>query len=486
MRNRWKLIAFFCAVLMISAAVSVVLVVKQHRQNRQIQTTLVPLVNTSSFSELTTELPNIANQAPTAAEPISQSAVDSQIDEIGSSAAQPLAAGGQMCIVRTAFADTWSADPNDATFIPTLTPLPAGTLDFVTGQSQVYDADLKDWRYFFRLSSGRKVRSDAVELLSSPTPQSNTIRVQSSAAQNGALQIALKMDWNVPFDFSTQPQSFYEGNSEHFNVASFDATQIVFTFHYTTAASGSLSTVGSDVISAAGWQIDQAQKSASLILALREKGRYYGYRIERRDDGLTILTIRSRPKSLSGSVIVLDPGHGGKDSGALGFSGGVKESQLNFALAVAAKNELERRGAVVYLTRYDDTYYTLEERKAYARAVNPDLFLSIHCNAAENPERHGTAVYYYRPMSQPLANSIYTQLLSVFQNQFYAGSAKAASSAEGQIFHPFSVTRLEECPSVLIETGFITNNEECMLLLNANNRDKVAAAIANGIEAYLR
>ena len=87
-------------------------------------------------------------------------------------------------------------------------------------------------------------------------------------------------------------------------------------------------------------------------------------------------------------------------------------------------------------------------------------------------------------MSFPLASALYTNLLSVFRNSFYAGSSKASGAGEGVVFHPFSVTRLEECPSVLIETGFITNNEECMLLLDAANRDKLAEAVAAGLQQY--
>ena len=87
-------------------------------------------------------------------------------------------------------------------------------------------------------------------------------------------------------------------------------------------------------------------------------------------------------------------------------------------------------------------------------------------------------------MSFPLASALYEKLLSVFQNSFYAGSSKRSGAGEGVIFHPFSVTRLEECPSVLIETGFITNNEECMLLLDAANRDKLAEAVAAGLQQY--
>ena len=159
---------------------------------------------------------------------------------------------------------------------------------------------------------------------------------------------------------------------------------------------------------------------------------------------------------------------------------------MNFALSVATKNELEKRGARVLLTRTGDSDITLEERKAYARNNNADLFLSIHCNASVNTSKFGTSVYYYRPFSQPLASSVYEKMAALFRNDFYASdSDKASSCALGTIYNPFSVTRLEECPSVLIETAFITNETECRLMLEASNREKIARAISDGIENYL-
>ena len=120
-----------------------------------------------------------------------------------------------------------------------------------------------------------------------------------------------------------------------------------------------------------------------------------------------------------------------------------------------------------------------------ARQANPDVYISIHCNAAGNKARFGTSAYYFRPMSQPLAQCIYQQILSVYQNSLYASDGYRRSKVgEGANFHPFSVTRLEECPSILIETGYVTNDQECALLLDAGNRDKIAAAICDGIADY--
>lgn len=399
----------------------------------------------------------------------------------------PLPTGRQFCVIASPFADTWSGVATDDTFTPMCTTLVQGTIDYITGMSRVYDEEEEEWRDFYLLASGRKVRTDAVQFLAPDANfGDNAITVLSSGSENGTLSIRLHCLWQSPYSFEFSGQNYYTKNKKHFYINSFTADKIQFTFYHTTKAEGIVDTSGSTVVSDAYWTVDAQNKTASLTMPLRSVGQYYGYSMRRDTDGTLVLSIKRKPVGISGSRVMLDPGHGGKDSGALGFGGAVYESQVNFALAVATKQALERRGATVLFTRIDDVYLTLEERKQIARAANPDVYISIHCNAAENKARYGTSTYYFRPLSQPLAASVYQNLLSVYQNDLYAGDAVRRSKVgENANFHAFSVTRLEECPSILIETGYVTNDTECMLLLNAANRDKLGEAIAAGVAAYL-
>ena len=400
---------------------------------------------------------------------------------------QPLPTGRQFCMIVSPFADTWSGQASDDTFTPMCTTLVQGTVDYITGQSRVFDAEENEWRDFYLLASGRKVRTDAVQLLSADTNYGdNHVKVVSSETKNGDLQIVLRCDWNVPYTFEFSGQDYYTKNNKHYHINAFTADKIQFTFYHTTVADGSVNITDSSIVTNAYWTVDSKNKTASLTMPLRKIGGYYGYTMQRNADGTLTLTVKKKPAGISGARVMLDPGHGGKDSGALGYGGAVYESQVNFALAVAAKQALERRGAIVLFTRTDDVYYTLEERKNMARQANPDVFVSIHCNAAENKTRFGTSTYYFRPMSQPLAQCIYQQILSVYQNALYVSDGYRRNKVgEGANFHPFSVTRLEECPSILIETGYVTNDEECALLLNADHRARIGEAIAAGIADYL-
>ena len=402
-----------------------------------------------------------------------------------STTAQPYT-GNQMCVVTADYADTWPPATNDDSFVPYYTPLVKGTIDYVTGQSRLYDSEEGITRDFYSLASGRRVLTKDVRLVSYVNQGENRISVASCGEKNGDLEVKLSMNWEVPYSFSFGPQAYYSANSKKYNVNSFTARFIQFTFYYTSSASGSVDVSKSGIVSAASWSADSAQNTVSLTFELGEEGKYYGYGITRDSTGNLVLTLKGKPKALSGLLVVLDPGHGGSDAGATGLSGSAYESRMNFALAVATKNELEKRGAKVLMTRTDDSDITLEERKTFARKNNAELFVSIHCNASVNTSKYGTSVYYYRPFSQPLASAIYEKMNALFQNDFYASnSEKRASCGIGTLYNPFSVTRLEECPSVLVETAFITNETECRLLLDAGNRDKIAAAISDGIESYL-
>ena len=399
-------------------------------------------------------------------------------------AAQSGFTGNQMCVVTRTFADTWPLIAGDDTYVPYYTPLIYGTMDYVTAASEAYNEDDGEMVYFYELSSGRKVKRDSVQLISQQNLHSNSISVVSATSSGGSLTIKLRTSWKVPYAFTYNPQNYYSAYGKLYNVTGFTANYLQMTFYHTASASGNIDTSGSDVISSAYWSV--SGNTATLNMPLRYQGQYYGYSVEYDGNGYMSITIHNKPQTLRDSVILLDPGHGGMDSGALGLGGGVYESNVNYALAYYTKLSLEAKGATVYMTRGGDTAVELEDRKTMVRSLKPDLFVSIHCNGNKDKTKIGTSVYYYKPFSYKLANSIYNQLLSVFKNNLYYGQSDLYDDiADGTVYYPFSVTRLEDCPAVLIETGYITNDNECLKLIDTSNQQKLANAIATGIEAAL-
>lgn len=393
---------------------------------------------------------------------------------------------GLVAVVSGYQADTRPGNTTDGTFIPYYTPLPAGTMDYITGECSSYDSEAGENREFYNLASGRRVLKKSVEIYSSGNLGDNTISTLSSYSQNGSLNILLSESWRVPFSVELSPQQYYKANGKSYNVKTFAPTTVSFTFYHTVSAGGTLDTTGSDIISSAYWTTNPTAKTATLTMTLRAPGAFYGYSTNYDANGNLSITIHNKIQSLYGCVVLLDPGHGGTDSGALGYDGAIYESQVNFANAVELKYELERRGAMVYLTRYDDVTVSLEDRKNMAMSLKPDLYISLHCDGNENKSAFGTSAFYYKPMSQALAQNIYNEITKVYSSYIYPNDYnKIAEASRGCRYHPFSVTRLEDCPSVLIEVGYVTNYEECAILVKEETRKQIAVAIANGIEGYI-
>lgn len=443
------------------------------------ETTTAQSTTTLSAGNYVPDLPNDAYEFTTLPSQNKPSTVPTTTPQVS-----PDFAVNQMCVVTNSFADTWPLIRGDDTYVPYYTPLINGTMDYVTAASEAYNEDDNEMVYFYELSSGRKVKRENVQLIPQQNLSKNNISVVSATAQGGTLTIKLRTDWKVPYAFTYNPQNYYSAYGKKYNVTGFTANYLQMTFYHTVSATGNIDTSGSDVISSAYWNV--SGDTATLTMPLRFAGKYYGYSIEYDQNGYMTVTIHNKPQTLSGSLILLDPGHGGNDPGALGLSGGVYESNVNYALAYYTKLALEAKGATVYMTRGGDTTLELESRKAMVRSLKPDLFISIHCNGSTDKSKIGTAVYYYKPFSFALANNIYNQLLAVFKNNLYYGQSDLYDDvADGAVYYPFSVTRLEDCPSVLIETGYITNDNECLKLIDATNQQKLAGAIAQGVENTL-
>ncbi|MBR5437716.1 MAG: N-acetylmuramoyl-L-alanine amidase, partial [Clostridia bacterium] len=211
--------------------------------------------------------------------------------------------------------------------------------------------------------------------------------------------------------------------------------------------------------------------------------KYYGTSVEYDENGYMVIKVHNKPQTLQGAVILLDPGHGGNDPGALGINKQVHESDINLAVAYATRDALRAKGATVYLTRQGNETLSLEERRNIMHSVDPDLFVSIHSNGAENKNAIGTSVYYYKGFSHPLAYNIYSEMIGVFKNNLYYGQQDLYDDlSDGARFYPFYVTRGDDCPSVLIETGYVTNDAECYKLIQSSTHQLFGQAIAAGIE----
>lgn len=382
-----------------------------------------------------------------------------------------------MCIVTKDYAEVVPASTADDRNDPRYSPQLAGTVDYITGECKFDDQE------YYILLSGTKIDKKNVEAFSGYIMPMNTV---SQVNAEGS-KLSLTMNWKVPFVSELKEQSYFVGHaSRAFNVKSFTASYIDFCFKYTNAARENVSFENSEVVSHTQWLNIGKDGTSTLRVFLKSSGNYYGYKAYYSDNNRLIIEFKHKPVK-GNSFVVIDPGHGGKDCGAIAVNG-VYESLINMNISNIIKQRLEQYGVNVKLTHYDDNFYSLDERQDFGRKSGADLFVALHNNSTETDALSGTEVYYYRANSQPLAASIHSRLVSAWQGIYFNNSVmyeKIIPYDGGVRFYPFQVTRIEECPAVLVECGYLSNPVECDMLCNSENQRIMAYAVADGIMDYL-
>jgi N-acetylmuramoyl-L-alanine amidase len=194
--------------------------------------------------------------------------------------------------------------------------------------------------------------------------------------------------------------------------------------------------------------------------------------------------VKAKELPLIGKVIYLDPGHGGSDPGAV--YGNIYEANLNLEIALKTQKELEKQGAIVYLTRYGD--YDLSVKNAQLRkrsdlsrranAINKslcDMYLSIHLNADSDTTWRGAQVFFDD------VNKNNVKLAEIMQNTFKKNLN--TNRKYKQVTNQYMYRRINRL-GVLLEVGFISNSNERYLLQKEEYQEKIAKTITEGINNY--
>lgn len=219
-------------------------------------------------------------------------------------------------------------------------------------------------------------------------------------------------------------------------------------------------------------------------------------------------------------LVVLDPGHGGHDPGALSPDGTLREKDVTLALALAVRDALLESGKVrVALTREDDRFLILQERYGLARALKGDLFVSIHCDSAADAGARGATIYTLSEVASDKeaarlaarenradilggagagdpASDISSILIDLTQRETMARSADFARLL-GREAQPLIPTRADphrmaslvvlkapDLPSVLFEAGYLSNTDDAGFLASAEGRARVASAVRRAVEIH--
>lgn len=204
----------------------------------------------------------------------------------------------------------------------------------------------------------------------------------------------------------------------------------------------------------------------------------------------------SAPKN-SAVTVVLDPGHGGHDSGSI--VGSILEKDLTLDVAQRINRLLRANGIATLMTRSDDTFVSLGRRAWFANRVRDSIFVSIHFNEGARPVASGVETYYANRQSLPLPRLISwipflspqassdspniesQSLAGLIQRSLVAQTQAVDRGAKGAQF--FVIAHVTH-PAVLVEGGFLSSKEEMGKLANADYREQLAAAITDGILHY--
>jgi len=214
-------------------------------------------------------------------------------------------------------------------------------------------------------------------------------------------------------------------------------------------------------------------------------------------------------------TVVLDPGHGGRDPGAIGV-GGLEEKDVTLRLARELRTRLRERGFRVVMTRDEDRTLDLEERTAIAEGAGGDVFVSLHCNAAPRPSLHGIETYSLNESDEQHSvqvaareNGIAQEEVDVLQRtvaQLRVSEASGPSWVLAELVHhqlvqglrerydavndlgvkkgPFYVLFLSSMPSILVEAGFLTHRDEAKRLHSRAYVARLAESMAEGLSLY--
>ncbi len=180
------------------------------------------------------------------------------------------------------------------------------------------------------------------------------------------------------------------------------------------------------------------------------------------------------PKRQTGSEhkVMLDPGHGGADYGAI--RAGINEKDITLDISKRVEGILREKSVTVLMTRVKDDTVSLKDRTIICCENNPDIFVSIHVNSSTKPEITGIETHYYHPQSVGLAQTLHSSLMSIIK-----------TSDRGLFKSKFYVINHTEVPAVLVEIGFLSNDAERVQLVTEQRKQATAQAIAEGIFKYL-
>lgn len=220
---------------------------------------------------------------------------------------------------------------------------------------------------------------------------------------------------------------------------------------------------------------EQVEKDMFRVFIELNSSVFWGYGVGYEGNQL-VIRVKPQPEKLAlkGMTIAVDAGHGGSNRGAVSMTG-VLEKDLNLAMALKLRHALRREGATVVMIRDTDRGVNNAYRVRWAKEQNPDILVSIHCNAAGNPMVQGASTYYRHHAMRGPSQYIYDEMLTLGLADF--GNVGGFN---------FMLNAPTEFPTVLVETAFMSNPADEEKLVDPRFHTDLAERIVQGLKNYLK
>ena len=406
----------------------------------------------------------------------------------------PLGRWGYVAEIRSEQAETFDAQLLDDRSRSTNSYLPKGTIDYCSDGESVYTQGSSIMKYrtldygkrvYSSTDNSSGVKEDYLNLYYRQLPTQNALSVAKVSSDARHTTLTLNTQWKAPFTVTLSPQGYRDpypaSGAPDYAVDSTTYTTLDIHFAYSVSGQGAIDLTDDPVFRSAEW-IRNTDGTYTLRMHLRKTGQFYGWGCNYNNDGQLVfsflhpfrLSEASNPYgvSLKGSVIVLDAGHGGNNPGATARFGGKQyyEDEMNFALTCRVQDLLESLGATVILTRETDVDMSLYDRTVKTRRAKPDLMISLHRNSSVSTSGYGFESYYYQPYSMPFCRAVNDPAAPLFrQNRGI------------HYITPMYVTRISECPAILIECGYMSNADDMSSMIQNSFDQALAEKVVQGV-----
>ncbi len=335
-----------------------------------------------------------------------------------------------------------------------LTPLPTGTMATVNGREG-------EW---LRLAYGAWINAEQTRPKPDATPTETIIRSIQSEQTVDATEVRFPLQVPVPVSVEQGDDTF------------------TLTLHHTTAQTHTIHLDDDPLIERLDWQqVDPETVEYEFNLKWDQQ---WGYDLNYQGSNLK-LSLKHPPKTsqnpsqpLSGMSILIDPGHGGEELGAQGPTG-YPEKEAVLTTSKLLRDELEKLGAKIYMTRETDKQVSLQERMDMINEIQPTIALSVHYNAVPDggdaQNTSGVGMFWYNPPAHDLSVFLHNYVVEELNRPSY-----------GIFWNTLALNRPHTTLAVLLELGFMINPEEFEWIRDRQAQQELAETLAEGIKVWLQ